>query len=99
MSAAARHQQIIEEKLKHEMLAVDRFVDGEDVREAILKHTWEVVEDDENAGLFEGDEGEVRASVVGAPEYGNERVTFSLHTEDHTDGVECRPLDNVQPVD
>lgn len=36
---------------------------------------------DEEMGPFAGDEGELTASIVGSPAYGNERVAFFLRCE------------------
>ena len=39
------------------------------------------IEDDEDEGIYSGDEGELSACVVGAAQYGNERVSYSLKLE------------------
>lgn len=88
----------IEAELEHHMLVAEEWRDGEDGTEAVLKYRWGVIEEDEDAGLFEGDEGRVVASVVGAAKYGNERVSFGFVADGMDGPVECRPLDNVDPL-
>lgn len=39
------------------------------------------LEDDEDEGIYAGDEGTLLIEVVGSPEYGNERIAFSIKTE------------------
>jgi hypothetical protein len=81
------------------MLVAAEWRDGEDGREAVLKYRWGVIEEDEDEGLLEGDEGTVTASVVGSPKYGNERVWFGFTADGLDSPVECRPLENVDPLD
>jgi hypothetical protein len=52
------------------------------------------------AGTYAGDEGELRIEVVGAPEYGNERLSYGIKTEhfdEFTDFTDVDP-DNIELV-
>ena len=62
---------------------VDGFTFGERVR---------VLEDDEEEGVFEGDEGVVLIEKVGAAKYGNERAAVFLKC-DGRDPVEITMLE------
>lgn len=65
-----------------------------------LDGQWEVLADDEDRGLYEGDPGRVSATVVGATEYNNVRaiITFTPDANDPGTGVEVIPFDDVEPV-
>jgi hypothetical protein len=71
---------------------------GESGLEAQLGRYLVVSDDCEDDGLYEGDEGDLTACVVGAEEYRNQRVSFTLTTEDVEGGNEVRDLDVVEPV-
>lgn len=56
-----------------------------------------VIEDDENAGVFENDEGWIVLESVGAAEYGNVRTAFMILL----DGSDCPieiPFDIIEGV-
>lgn len=53
---------------------------------------FRVITDDEDFGLFEGDEGVVFAGVVGAAEYNNEGIAFSFQGDDFDSGLPLRDL-------
>lgn len=55
--------------------------------------------EDEDYGLFEGDEGVLSACVVGAAEYGNQRVAFIFIAEGCDEGNEVHSLDVLEPAD
>jgi hypothetical protein len=55
--------------------------------------------DEEDYGLYEGDEGTLYACVVGAEQYGNQRVSFSFITEGYDDGNEVHDLSVLDPSD
>jgi len=87
---------MIQEELDLQMLAIQGWRLGEgDEPEALLKGRWVVIEEDEDAGLFGGDEGTVTASVVGSPKYGNERVFLGFTADGTESPVECRLFENV----
>jgi hypothetical protein len=56
------------------------------------------IADDEDNGVFSGDEGYLILEMVGAPEYHNERVSLGLLAEGFSDPVDVDP-DNIEPVD
>lgn len=95
-----RHRTRITARLHSLMLTPKTWrVNDDGELEAVLGR-WRVVEEEENEGLYADDEGELVASVVGAPGYGNERVGFYLYTDDHPDMPgEVRQLDTLEPVD
>lgn len=90
-----RHEAILKRELESKMLAVETWRDGEDGREAVLKGRWEVFLEDVERGLYEGDEGICVASVVGAPEHGNERVSITFIPEGNDTGPEVEPNDDL----
>lgn len=55
-----------------------------------------VFDDDEDQGLYEGDEGEVYACVVGAHQYGNVHVAFYFMGEGMDGGMRCELGTNVE---
>jgi hypothetical protein len=61
--------------------------------------TVRVIEDADEAGPFAGtyadDEGELQIEVVGAPEYGNERLSWGIKTEYHDSFVDVDP-ENIE---
>lgn len=56
-----------------------------------------VIEDDEEAGAFEGDEGWLTLEMVGAPEHGNERVSAGFLGEGMADPIEIS-LDSIEAM-
>lgn len=87
------HKEMIERACKAQGLDIKGWEtdtdSGEDRPQADLGRV-RVLEDDEEHGIFEGTEGVLKASVVGAAQHGNERVHFG-YTEDDTDScVEVR---------
>jgi hypothetical protein len=47
---------------------------------------FRVIEDDEDRGLYVDDEGRLEACVVGAAEYGNQRVALSFTPDGYDSG-------------
>lgn len=66
--------------------------------EVLVNERWQVIEDDEDNGLFEGDEGQLFACVVGAPEYHNHHVSWGFMPDGMNCTSDCVPYDNVYPV-
>lgn len=87
----------IERRLNEEGFTAQDWKDTDDGITAVLG-SFIVIEDDEDEGLYSGDEGELTACVVGAPEYGNERVAFAFKVEGFSEGVEVRDLQTIEPV-
>ncbi|MGH2897173.1 MAG: hypothetical protein ACRDMZ_00750 [Solirubrobacteraceae bacterium] len=56
-----------------------------------------VIDDDEESGMFAGDEGWLVLETVGAAEHGNERVCFGVLADGFADPVEVQP-DNIESV-
>lgn len=59
---------------------------------------FEIIEDDEDNGLYSGDEGDLTATVVGAAEYQNERVAFSFTPDGYDTGTDVPDLSLVDPI-
>lgn len=72
--------------------------EGEDGLTAIVGH-YTCIEDDERSCSFAGDEGIVTACVVGAAQYGNQRVCFSFQADGNDGGMEVGSLDSFDPTD
>lgn len=53
----------------------------------------------EDDGLYEGDDGELTACVVGAAQYNNQRVNFSFTAEGYDEGNDVRDLLVLEPAD
>lgn len=73
--------------------------EGEDGVEARLGR-WTVLHENEDRGLYEGDEGSLTACVVGTEEFRNQRVVFCFTPDDQdpNSGPEVVPFDDVEPV-
>lgn len=56
----------------------------------------QVLEDNEDVGLYEGDEGELALSVVGAEKYGNQHVHVGFMAEGYDSYVEVRDATAVE---
>ena len=88
---------MIERKCASEMWKIQEWREDEDGLCAVVGRA-EVLEDDEEAGLYSGDAGELTVSVVGAEEYGNQRAHVGF-TPDEYDGdgaVEVRDLGTIE---
>lgn len=95
-----RIKEMIQERLDSEGLTADSWREGDDGLEAVLGR-WRVSEDEAGSMgmLFEGDEGELTACVVGAEQYKNERVMFHFTPDDQDGGDEITYLGVLEPVD
>lgn len=69
----------------------------DDETEAVVGR-FVVIEDDEDMGLYEGDEGELVVSVVGAEEYNNQRAHFGLLVDDTDCPIEVRDVFNIEAI-
>lgn len=72
---AARKQYGLE--LKDEEFILDSF----DQMQAVIPG-WQAMDDKEDIGLYQGDSGKLVISVVGAPQFGNERVAYYWQGDD-----------------
>lgn len=94
-----RIKTMIEERLHSDGLNADEWRVGDSERpEAVFQNTWEASEELDHGMVSVGEEGTLYASVVGAPEHGNERVAYHFLAEGTDVPVECRPFDDVQPL-
>lgn len=61
---------------------------------------WRVITEDDERGLWDGDEGLVTAQIVGAAQYGNMRVCFTFTSDDldPMSGPEIVPFDDVEQI-
>lgn len=91
-------REMIEQALEREMHPVESWADDPDNGvTAALQGRWRVIEDDEDAGLYAGDEGAISACVVGAEQYGNRHVSYSFHA-DGFDPVDLPSFDLVEAI-
>lgn len=94
-----RHRQMIEQACKRHGLQHDGWRhDEDDRRDVALLGRWVVAEEDENRSLWPGDEGELYATVVGAPQYGNEHAAFYFKPDEYDVGEQVTPFEDVEPV-
>lgn len=94
---ATDEKDMISRAVERHGYSVQEWREGEDGLEGVLGQ-FRVIEEDEDTGLYDGDEGDLIASVVGAAEYGNQRVSFALLMEDYDMANEVRDLTAVEPV-
>jgi hypothetical protein len=57
-----------------------------------------VVEDDEDHGLYGGDEGELEACVVGSEENRNQRVSLGLIIDGYDEASDVPDISAVEPI-
>ena len=92
MAGELEGHELINAWLRAHQLTAERFEQNEDGElVAVMPGRWRVLEDDEAAGVNEGDEGTLEASMVGAPELGNHRIWYGLRIDGMTDPVEVQP--------
>lgn len=89
---------MISREVERHGYSVREWRDGEDGLEGVVGH-FRVDREDEDAGLCDGDEGSLVASIVGAEQYGNRRVHFGLNVKDYDSSYDVSDLDAVEPVD
>lgn len=93
----------IEQALKARGWVVEKWREaGADGRlEAVVNPgRFVVIEADDSNGLYEGDEGELSATVVGAERFGNQRVAFTFTPDDYEpgEGNEVSDLSLLDPA-
>lgn len=82
-----RHEAMIERRCASFGFTIQGwYTDPDDDRIAADLGQAQVIEDDENTGMYVGDQGKLTASVVGAEQYGNERVSFMFTNNDFEPG-------------
>lgn len=57
-----------------------------------------VVTDDDDNGLYSGDEGELAACLVGAAQYDNQRVAWQFTADGYDGACDVSDLDLLEPV-
>jgi hypothetical protein len=73
--------------------------DTDDGDTAVMEGSFVVVNDEyEDDGLYSGDEGELSACIVGAPQFFNERISWTFITEGYDEGNEVRDLTVLEPA-
>lgn len=87
--AISRVEAILGEQINRPVAEHDGWHFGERVR---------IIDDDDDKGVFAGDEGHVVIEKVGAPEYGNVRTCVAVLV-DGTDAPTEVGLDNIEPAD
>lgn len=93
-------REMIEDYAEYTMLSIESWdEENENGLTALLSDRWVVVHDDEDRGLYEGDEGVLTLCVVGAEQYGNRRVSLSFVADDMDCGVEIVDLDVLDSIE
>lgn len=96
-----KHKQMIQDACDKQAVPIKSWGQDEDYAEprpqAILGRASAITED-EDRGLYEGCEGELTASVVGAPEHGNERVYFGFMEDGSDCPIEVEPNLEVELI-
>jgi hypothetical protein len=99
MTEDQRYRAMIEAACKQHGYTIQAWQDDpEEGRERAILGTAHVYEDDDEKGLYAEDDGQLSALVVGAAQYGNERVMFTLMPEGFDVGEEVQP-DDVEVTD
>lgn len=91
-------KEMIEERCKKEGLTITGWSMTDDGESANLGRWAVTSNEDEDYCLYEGDEGELSACVVGAEQYHNRRVCFSFIAEGMDEGNEVHSLSMLDPV-
>lgn len=93
------NKEMIEARCQREGLTIQAWdEEHENGLTAKLGRYTVVTPDYEDDGLYEGDEGELEACVVGAVQYGNQRVSFSFIPDGCDGGPEVRSLYAVESL-
>lgn len=90
------HKRLIEDACTKQGLTVQSWSqdpDYDEPRDQAELGLFAVIEDNDEAGIYEGDEGTLIACVVGAAEFGNERVAFVFTADGCDSGSEVSPYD------
>lgn len=93
-----RIKQMIAARVADEGYTVESWREGDDGLEGIIGRFRVTDNEDEDYGIFEGDEGELIACVVGAQEYHNERVMFNFKADGTDGGNEAHNLASLDPI-
>jgi hypothetical protein len=93
-------RKMIEEACKREGLTIQGWdPDHENGLTAKLGRYTVTTPDYDDDGLYEGDEGNLTACVVGSEQYNNQRVEFTFIPEDYDSGPEVSDLTALEPVE
>ncbi len=92
-----RIKEMIERRLSREGWDAKSWREGEDGLEAVIGR-FRVIEEVEDDGLYEGDEGELSACVVGSLKYHNESVAFGFTIDDYDSHNTVRDLSVLDPI-
>src|SRR4051812_30868100 len=95
--SSERDRDMIQEHAESRGLTVREWTTTLDGETAILGR-FRVIEEDEDNGLFQDDEGPLTAIVVGAREYGTERVSYGLTPDGCDSPNDVRDLDAVEEI-
>ena len=88
----------IEEALAREGFTAQEWIEHPDNGLTAVVGRFVVQTDDEDAGLYGGDEGKLDACVVGAEQYANQRVSWTFTAEGYDEGNEVTDLSVLEPV-
>lgn len=90
---------MIEQRCEREGLAIKSWETTDDGETAVLGRFVVATGEYDDDGLYEGDEGVLTACVVGAEQYGNQRVLFSFTADGYDGGNDVRDLSALEPAD
>ena len=92
-------REMIEAAVNGQGFSVKSWVEDPDDGITGVLGRFQVIDEDEDRGIYDGDEGEVRACVVGSEKYRNQRVYFSFMTDGTDVGNELVDFSLVDPID
>lgn len=97
---AHQDREIVERALATHGLTADAWENDADNgdRPTAKLGRWIVIEDDEDRGLYEGDEGELTCTAVGATEHGNLQSAFYFRGDGLEVGERVDPFEDIEPV-
>jgi hypothetical protein len=99
MTENDRAKEMIEAAVTARGLAVKDWRDDPDDGLTAVLGRFRVAVEDEREGLYDGDEGVLIASVVGARQYGNERIYFGWTPDGMDEAGEVRDIMALDPID
>lgn len=93
------NKEMIEARCKQEGLTINSWdEEHENGLTAKLGRFVVTTDDDEDYGLYSGDEGELEACVVGSEQYNNRRISFSFVPDGLDGGTEVHYLYVLDPI-
>lgn len=81
---------MIERRCQSEMWTIDEWREDEDGLLAVIGRAMMLEDADPEMGPFEGEEGEMTVSVVGAEKHGNQRIHIGFMADGTSEPIEVR---------